>query len=281
MKRLALMVLLLSAAMPACQAKDGAKDGGAATVADKPVVESQHPSLRDEIFERAKKPKGGKESTKLDLLNELMQKGAEEAGVIKDYGKPRIVPKGGKPEIIIKGDQIFINGKSVAISQPINEWKKVLPKTAVCRERVRVTCKWESLGIEVSTQSISNTAIYDFTIYFNLEPPDPYAGLVTHRPDGTPVAPKKDYRPKHPFPGYFELDGYGIDAKTEFWEIRASVDPERELRCGVRDCSHPHGGFSDKASLYLRLNRANEYGNLYEFTISGMEEAVPKSSAPK
>lgn len=215
-----------------------------------------------------------------DVWNKALRKAAQGANAFKNYGKPRVIPKGAKPEIIVKGNEIFINGTSVAIGQPIDKWKNALPKTAICRGQVRQVCKWDLLGIEVSTQSLSNTAVFDVIFYFNLEQHESWT-YATERPDGTPATPPIDYRPKHPFPGYFELDGYGIDAKTEFWEIRARADPYRELRCGSHDCSHPHGAFSDKETLYLRLNKATDRGTLYELTISGHEESWSTEVKPK
>lgn len=82
------------------------------------------PGLREELLEKARKRKGGKEPTQLDLFNELMLKGAEKAGAIPDYGKPRIVPKGAKPEIVIKDDKIMFNGRLLQFGKPLMNGKR-------------------------------------------------------------------------------------------------------------------------------------------------------------
>lgn len=215
-----------------------------------------------------------------EVWKEVLRKGAEGARAVKNVGKPRVVPKGATPEIIIKKDEIRIDDKPLTIGESLEQWKKNIPEKPVCDSKPpRILCVWDRLGLQVLTQSVSNPSVVEFKIYLHLEQLHPY-GVATHRPDGTPRPPPQDTRPKHPFPGYLELDGYGIDAKSQFWEIRAGSDPWRELRCGVRDCAHPHGAFSDSATLYLRLNKSTEYGNVYELSISSWEDFAPQSTAP-
>ena len=64
------------------------------------------------------------------------------------------------------------------------------------------------------------------------------------------------------------LVGFGIDKETRFWEIKQSVSRERELRCGLKDCSHPMGSFSEQANLYLTLAGRDERSALKKFNIS-------------
>lgn len=203
-----------------------------------------------------------------DIWKDVLHKASQGASAIKNYGKPRMILKGAKPEILIKGDQILIDGKPVAIGQPIDMWKKVLPKKPRCNsDVVRTVCRWDALGVEVATETAINTSVMGFTIYFNLEPREPL--LVTKWPDGTPAVDYKDQRPKHPFRGYFAIDGYGVDGNTEFWEILAKANPQRNLHCGVRDCGFPLGALNAKDTLDFRLNKPNVHGNIYELSVSG------------
>jgi len=218
-----------------------------------------------------------------DVWKEVLRKGTEAASTVKNVGKPRVVPKGAKPEIVLKKDQIWIDGKLVAIGQPFQAWENALADKLKCsvpkpKNDIRY-CVSDRLGIALGSSMRNTKVVKFFKIYVNLEQLHPY-GVATHRPDGTPRPPPVDTRPKHSFPGYLELDGYGIDAKSQFWEIRAGSDPWRELRCGLRDCAHPHGAFSETATLYLRLNSSTEHGNVYEFTISGREEYPPQKAVP-
>ena len=235
MMRLALILLMWLTVAPACLAAES-------NTGDKPLMQ--------------------------DVWSEVLKKAAQGSGGFKHYGKPRIVAKGAKPEIILKEKSIYINGKPVAIGQTIEAWKKALPGKAICdTSSPRVRCVWDDLGIDIVTVSDKNLAVSQFQIYFNRKQREPWT-YATTRPDGTPATPPKDDRPKHPYPGYFELDGFGIDAKTLFWEIRSAANPSRQLRCDLRSCSHPHGAFNDEAGLYLRLNRADEYGAVYELILS-------------
>lgn len=272
MRSLVLITLLISSLISGCQAREsgGTTNSPASSPQGTQGAESEG-SLRSELYERARSRNGGKEPTKLELFNALVGKAQEHIDTPKTNRNPRTVARGARPEIIIRGSEISINGTRVSIGDPIASWRNTLTESPVCHENsVRTLCVWDQLGIQVTTQSIKNAAVLDFTVYQNIEPLAPWNPQL---PDGSMMKAPPDYRPKQAFPGYLELDGYGIDAKTQFWEIRAKADPKRNLRCGSRDCSHPHGGFSDKANLYLRLNGATENSTLYEFTISANEDS--------
>jgi hypothetical protein len=217
-----------------------------------------------------------------DAWNRALKRGAEKAQEMENLGRPRVVKKGAKPEIIIKGETITIDGKTVAVGGTLDSWKNALPGTPSCevgnpRKKLAATiCYWHHAGIELLTFHSNFDAVKQVSIYLNLESFEASDHVITY-PDGTKVMPKGRFQPDHAFPGYLEIDGYGIDSKTEFWEVSRSVDPQRNLHCGTLDCSHPGGYFSDLASLYLRLNNTSERGNIYEISISGSEpyEAPP------
>lgn len=198
------------------------------------------------------------------IWNELKSRAKDGVAAIENYGRPRQIPRGAKPEIIIKGTQIFIDGKNISIGLPIDIWKKTIPGHARCISlRKSIRCDWDVLGITVMTDG---DMVDVFTLHFNKADWGPYAEEL---PDGTPIRPSLDHRPAQTFPGYFEFDGYGIDSKTRFWEIRASVNAHRNLRCDLfGNCGSPHGRFSDDASLYLTLTNTSENGRLEEFTIA-------------
>jgi hypothetical protein len=204
------------------------------------------------------------------LLNELAAKGAEEVGAIKDYDKRRQAPRGGKPAITVKEGTIQIDGKTVVFGANLSSWIGALPEGRRCLSKKNdlTLCIWDDIGIAVGT-SIRHPALVKFiVIYLNVEDIPQWDSRL---PDGSTMPTPPDYRPKSVFRGYLELDGFGIDAKTKFWEIRSATSPNRNLRCGTRDCSHPQGKFSDRANLYLRLNGSTESGELYEFSISADE----------
>lgn len=135
--------------------------------------------------------------------------------------------------------------------------------------KIATACVWDDIGIQAGTKPGGKRgAVTYLTIFLNKRPIDPYKGLVTHNPDGTLITPDVDYAPKQAFSGYLELDGFGIDAKTEFWELLSTANPERRLTCGTRDCTHPTGSLGGNSGvLYLTTNRNDEHGNIYEFSI--------------
>lgn len=230
-----------------------------------------------ELEQRARERNGGKEPSKLDIFHELQRKAAEKVGLIKSYDKPRIVEKGAKPEIIIKGDQIIINGEKIAIGEPVSRWRAILGPESRKEEGLSSTYFWEQLGLKLWVRGKSNR-VTTLDVFLNLEPKEPWEPLL---PDGSTMPEPPDFRPKKAFSGYLELDGYGIDAKTKFWEIRESSSSKRNLRCGTwpDDCSHPHGGFNKNADLYFRLNGPTENNSVYEFSISGDSEEFTTQKA--
>jgi len=273
MKRL-LVTLSLALVMLGCEAKEPAQleasPPAASAQTPKPDVNTPKtvdPGLREELLEKARKRNGGREPTQLDLFNELMRKGAEKAGAVPDYGKPRIVPKGAKPEIVIKGDKITYNGKQLVLGTSLREWEKTLGKpTRRSEGKLAHLFVWDYFGFDLVTDT--KNKVDQIKIYINKRPIDPYKNLVTHNPDGTPITPDVDYTPKQAFSGYLELDGFGIDAKTELWELLSTANPERRLTCGTRDCTHPSGSLGGNSGvLYLTTNRNDEHGNIYEFSI--------------
>lgn len=214
-----------------------------------------------------------KEPTYIDRWNKLVKEAQNATGVIKDYGRPRLVKRGATPEIILSGEDIRFNGRLLRLGASINEWSEILGRDYRAHSAYDVTRTWDDLGIEALVDKKDKKTVTQITIYLNLEPPDPYRGMVTQWPDGSKEEPTYDSRPKKAFPGYFELDDIGIDAKTKFWEIRQQVGADRDITCGL-DCSHPLAHFSDSADLFMRLNSGDEYGELYELGIGGQTESL-------
>jgi hypothetical protein len=234
--------LLLCAVVSACNAQEKSRD----------IIDSE-PSATGAISMRTS-------------LSELKHKIVEVVSEIKQYGKPKVVKRGAMPEIIIKGNKIVINSQLVGIGQPLALWKKALAGMPRCDKNLPdISCDWDEFGISLLT---ANSAVSQFTIYIAMKNVDRLIAAL-----GTD-APASGWRPKYPFPGYFELDGYGIDAKTTFKEIRSNVSSERSLDCGALDCSHPYGAFDESASLFLTLNRNSENGTLYEFAVGGDKELI-------
>lgn len=270
MKRL-LVTLSLALTILGCEAKEPAKPETMPypTSAERTNAASEvpNPGLRKELLERARKRNGGKEPTEMDLVKELMRKAAEESGSIPRYENLRIVPRGAKPEIIIKGDKVTYNGKRLILGSSLREWEKVLGKPNRRSEgKLAHLFVWDSFGFDLVTDT--KNKVDQIKIYINKRPVDPYEGLVTHSADGSPIKPDVDYAPKQAFSGYLELDGFGIDAKTELWELLSTANFERRLTCGTRDCTHPSGSLGGNSGvLYLTTNRNDEHGNIYEFSI--------------
>lgn len=176
---------------------------------------------------------------------------SESAAALFGSGKTRSVTRGAKPEIVVKGTKIFVNDRAIAIGQSLEHWAKLFPGTPICAtELLRQSCVWDKLGVDILAE---DSLVISVTVFFNIEPWGP---IATELPDGTPIVPLVDTRPKHAFPGYFELDGYGIDAQTEFWEIRAHIAPRRNLHCDIGgNCGSTAILLTSGVKIYLDLYR--------------------------
>ena len=190
------------------------------------------------------------------------------ADAIKSSVEPRKVRRGAKPELIIRGHLVTYDGRPLELGKSIAEWRNVIggsPRRSPEQQSVYV---WDELGLQVLTAK-SDGRVTQLAVFVNLEPKDSGQDLFTTNPDGSPAKKVPDLRPLKSFSGYLELDGYGIDAKSRFSEIRRSADPARRLKCGTLDCSHPVGVLGeDGAGIYLRLAGGREDDVLYEFTIN-------------
>lgn len=200
-------------------------------------------------------------------LGQAFEKAAKATGATKDYGTPRQVPKGGKPSLIIKGGSIYFNDKLLVLGDSMDAWKKTIGAGSVCGgDSLVAVCKWDVLGIEIGSGIKRLNRVEFINIYFNEDPRRAAINVADVDVHGKPVpAP---WEVKGRFPGYFELEGYGIDRHTKFWEIRASVHRKHGLRCGLRDCTHPLGALKDNIGIGMALTKDDEYGELWELSLN-------------
>jgi hypothetical protein len=252
---LAVMASLLL--ISSCSAQDGAQPAATASPNDS--------DPKDDSLERARQGSGDKEPSVLDVWNVIVRKAEEKAGAIKSVGKPRVVPKGAKPEIIINYDGLItFDGKPLRFGEHIDKWRATLPKDAVCSDNKGAlfevtTCDWDSLGLSVLGSVERPNTADQLVVHLNFEAVE--AWMI-------PDKPGKKVRPENPFTGYLEIDGYAVNRDTRFWELRVSADRRRDLRCGLTECSHPHGGGGNH-TIAIRLDGKSKYDRLRTIAVGG------------
>jgi len=202
----------------------------------------------------------------IDRWNELRVKAMQEAGVIKDWGNPRKVGKGARPQIILSKNEIHFDGKKLVLGEPIESWKEKILAKPRCFDNGMTLCVWDEYGLEVGTGYKNLNKVQFMNIYINADHSNENVGKADY-PDGRPAKPLEDNMPYRTFSGYLELNGVGIDAKTEFREVQAGSVANRTLHCGLLDCSHPSGPFGEHANISLTLDGRNERGRLLELGI--------------
>ena len=208
-----------------------------------------------------------KEPTMLDRWNEIKRQAALATGGIKSPPPTRRVKRFGKPEIIIKESSIYFDGKPLEVGRPLTTWKNILKRKPHCDETGTEWCVWEDLGLTVSTSWENKLSVSTMTISLSI-PEDLLRETKTPYPDGSPDnTPKADWLAHHPFVGYLEIDGFGIDKETKFWELQANIDARRNLSCGLRSCEFPRGILGPNRMIDLHLNGGSESATIEEIKI--------------
>ena len=206
-----------------------------------------------------------------NIYNKALDKAKSALESVLEVEKPRQVNRAAKPEIIIKDGQLFYNGKELVMGASLAEWQEILGKPSRTDDGLPppILFIWDNLGITVLTGQDTETRgkVTQIKIYFLKNPMYAKVYIERYSADGKPLPPYEP-SPKKTFSGYLELDDFGIDAKTEFHELRAAAKPSRKLKCGNLDCSTPSGRFgSNSGVITLYLNRRSDRGNINEFII--------------
>jgi len=208
-----------------------------------------------------------KEATMLDRWNEVRRQAALATGAIKAPPPARRVKRYAKPEIIIKGSSIFFDGQLLEFGRPLTAWKKILKRKPHCDATGTEWCVWEDLGLTASTSWENKLSVSTMTISLSI-PEHLLNETRTSYPDGTPDnTPKADWLARPPFTGYLEIDGFGIDKETKFWELESSIDARRNMSCGLRNCEFPRGILGPSSMIALHLNGGSESATIEEIKI--------------
>lgn len=208
-----------------------------------------------------------REPTMLDRWNEVQHQAAQATGVIIQHPPPRHVERYDKPEIVMKGSKIFFDGEPLEFGHPMTSWKNILKRNPRCDEKSTKWCVWEDLGLEVSTRANSKFGVSTLVIKLSI-PEHLLDEEKSLHPDGKPDStPKPVWLAHHPFTGYVEIDGFGIDKETKFWELESSVEIRRNLSCGLKDCEFPRGIFGPNSMIALHLNGRSESATIEEIKI--------------
>lgn len=204
-----------------------------------------------------------------DRLEDLKIKALLAAGSAKVPAVPRLVSRGARSEMIIKGEVIYFNGVGLRIGDSLAYWKKTLSVGAQCGTGDGITvCVWDDWGIEVGTNEDVKPKVEFINIFLNFVDVDGNDTGKVNTSFGKSGRSKNDKELRLAFSGYLELDGFGIDSKTKFWEIKASTKDKRGLKCGLLDCSHPAGIFGNRARIFLTLNGNDDNATVRQFSIS-------------
>ena len=203
-----------------------------------------------------------------EKLDALKNRAISETQGVKNQIAPRVVAKEKKPEVIIKNESIYFNGVKLALGDSLQTWKDALSGKPRCNKGRIVVCVWEEYGLQLGTDDSLNPRARFLNIYVSFVDDEGNDLGRSFYPDGKSNLAINDWQVHEVFPGYLELDGYGIDSSSMFWEIKSEVNKKRNLSCGIRDCATPVGAFGDDGELQFRLNGNHERSTVRKFSIS-------------
>lgn len=191
----------------------------------------------------------------LNKYNQVVRDAFNAANQTLTTLEPRRIPKGRLPEIVLRKDQIFFDGKELSLGKPLQEWLSVLPPLPRCTQfspKLK-SCDWDDLGITVTVNALTYK-VDRLDIQFQKPIISDAEKIVTEQDKLEGKKLPLGSEPAGTFNGYFELDGYAIDNGTMFWEIEKSIDQSRNLHCGLRDCQLRGAIFGKRSKIYIELN---------------------------
>lgn len=203
----------------------------------------------------------------LQRLDALMAAAKDQVDAVKSLDKPRKVKRGAIPELILKNGRIFFDKKELKFGDGLSSWKKNIPGTPRCSGSGMTFCIWDDFGLEVGTGNANPKKVKFFNINLNIKD-DHEDFMEIVYPNGRPGEKSLDLTPHRAFPGYLELNGFGIDTETKFWEIRGGSIENGKLHCGLLDCSNPSGHFGGRIKIYFTLDGGSENGTVKDIGLN-------------
>lgn len=162
----------------------------------------------------------------------------------------------GVHRIVFRDDQLVYNGKALELGQTLHAWDKILPGKRRCEGAKVDVCVWDNLGIVVVMGNSEHNRIRSAKIFLRLpENIESYSPMM----------------PKHSFGGQIELDALLLSSETKFSDIRQHARPDRNIRCGLRECVTPAGALGKKTIIYFDLTRHTEHSTIDGVGISNGE----------
>lgn len=196
-----------------------------------------------------------KSTSLLDRYNKIVHEAFGAVNKKLDAHEPRKIAKGALPAIVLRKDKIFYNDAQLFLGTKLQEWLEALPTGPRCIQfsQVLKSCHWDDLGLTLSVNGVSSK-VERLDIQFQKRVISEAAEIVAKEDSVQGKQLPLTSEPVGTFRGYFELDGYGIDSNTMFWEIESAIDQSRNLHCGLRDCQFRGAIFGENSRIYIRLN---------------------------
>ena len=203
-----------------------------------------------------------------NVYSNVAEYAATHFSMVSPHAHARHIVRGAKPELRIVKNTLLFNNKVLPLGGKIERWRAAIGLGADCTNIARppIACRWNEYGIKILTDS-TGKYVKSIDIYFRL-PENPLADLPAILSDGTPNSLDAGHFPNSPFKGYLEIDGFGIDKNTLFWEVRSSVRQERNFKCGLRDCQFPRGLMAPSTHISMSLIGRTENDPIEKISIN-------------
>ncbi|TWI69202.1 hypothetical protein IP91_00268 [Pseudoduganella lurida] len=202
-----------------------------------------------------------------EQLRAVFDKAAKRSGIVKDAAPVRTVRKGAKPEILLSPGKVVFNGTELRFGARVADWKAVIGGEALCSKANEkpVWCKWDGNGIEIGGTLEKPDTVEELRVYLNRDANE------LEMKDIPTASGRKRVEPvwlaKGVFRGYLAIDQFGVDARTTFREIQNGVSADYRLRCGLAQCTHPHGNLGPELNIQMVLMGTPDDGVLKELSL--------------
>lgn len=172
--------------------------------------------------------------------------------------------------IQLQKDEISLPLGTVRIRDSLAKWKKAIPGSPRCTNprTPPMLCIWDKLGIQIATDD-SVEKVNSFRLYLN-PPPEDYLEPLPNNPDGTPQS-TSPLPPSSVYSGQLQFDGINVTANTPYSAVGPRLASERNVRCGLRDCSSPHGMFGERTKLFFHLTGRRDENLIERFSIQWVD----------
>jgi hypothetical protein len=174
---------------------------------------------------------------------------------------PREINRGAKPEVIVNGNDITIDGQPLRLGADAQEWVDVLGSGFRKHYRAFI---WDEKGLSALPYPNDENKVVALSVTLNFK-----QSSSQGEPAHEELRSGGNHVPKEPFKGYLEINGLAVDAQSTIRETNLRSNGELSIRCskGINICSDSIGRGEDAPLLYFEVDGREEESVIYDVQV--------------